>query len=325
MEKIKFRYLSEKDLLDLDIKWDEIFDCVKTALREHGQKTVENPPKPGVHSRNDSFIHAMPAYLSQMDAIGIKWVSGYPSNRAKNLPVINGLQIINSPETGLPLAVMNATWTTTVRTAAVSAVTAKYCAKKQSKVLAIIGAGVQGKINAISLKQIMPNLEICKVYDKFADASIAFKEEVSKKANYNTIEIVDNAKDAVKDADIVLTATQDLKEPIVKLEWLKDGVLGLPLESSKAWCDEALFGVDKFVCDDIKQAQYYKTQGDFSGGIPSLYAETGEIVGECKEGRINDMEKIIVVNMGMACEDVVFGTYIYNKAEKMKIGTILEL
>lgn len=324
MEKLEFLYLSEEEIIGLNISWEEIFQCIESALKEHGEKTVENPPKPGVHSLSNSFIHAMPAYLEQMNAIGIKWVSGYPTNREKNLPSIIGLKIINSPETGAPLAIMNATWTTNVRTAAVSAVTAKYCARKDSEVVGIIGAGVQGRINIVALKKTLPQLKKCKVYDIYPAASESFKEEISKQLDIE-IEIVNSAEDAARESDIVITATQKLPEPIVKFEWLKDGVLGLPLESSRAWTNEALFGVDKFINDDLGQAKLYESQGAFTGGIPKLHAETGEVIAGVKPGRENDTEKIIAMNIGLACEDISFGNYIYKIAKERGIGTTLQL
>lgn len=324
MEKVKFLYLSEENILSLNIEWSEIFVSIEKALIEHGNKTVENPPKPGVHRFNNSFIHAMPAYLKDMNSIGIKWVAGYPTNREKNIPVITGLQIINDADTGLPLCIMNATWSTMVRTAAVSAISALRCAKEDSKVIGIIGAGVQGKINAIALKEALPQIEKIKVYDIFSAASESFKNEISSKLDVE-IEITATPEDTVKDADIVITATQKLPEPIVKFEWLKDGVLGLPLESSRAWTNEALFGVDKFINDDLEQAKLYQSQGAFTGGIPKLHAETGEVIAGVKSGRENSSEKIIVMNIGMGCEDIALGQYIYEKAKDMGIGTTLEL
>lgn len=324
MNSLEVLYLSQKDVMDLNLEWQDVFKYVELALKEHGEKTVENPPKPGVHSLSNSFIHAMPAYLEQMQAIGMKWVSGYPTNREKNLPAIIGLQIINSAETGVPLAIMDATWSTNVRTAAVSAISARLCAKKDSDTVGIIGAGVQGRFNLEALCEAMPQLKKCKVYDLYPSASKGFKEELSKKVNVD-IEIVDSAELAARDSDIVITATQKLEKPIVEFEWLKEGVLGLPLESSRAWTNEALFGVDKFINDDLEQAKLYEAHGAFSGGIPKLYAETGEVVAGLKTGRENDQEKIIAMNIGLACEDISFGTFIYNKALEKGIGTKLPL
>ena len=130
MKRVDMLYLSQEDILDMNIPMREIIPLVEQGLKEHGFGQVENPPKPGIHARSDSFIHAMPAYFRKLGIGGIKWVSGYPSNRELGLPQILGVMITNDMETGLPTAIMDCRWITAVRTAAVSAVTAKFCAGK---------------------------------------------------------------------------------------------------------------------------------------------------------------------------------------------------
>ena len=102
MEKVEIIYLSQEDVLDLEIPMKEVIDLVELGLSEQGHGRVENPPKPGIHSKPDAFIHAMPAYYQKLGIGGLKWVSGYPSNRAINLPQIAGLMIVNDMETGMP-------------------------------------------------------------------------------------------------------------------------------------------------------------------------------------------------------------------------------
>ncbi|HOG45209.1 MAG TPA: hypothetical protein PLJ35_10440 [Anaerolineae bacterium] len=97
------------------------------------------PPKPGVHSQPDAFIHAMPAYIPALHAIGVKWVSGYPQNQARGLPYISGLLILNDEETGLPLAVMDCSWITALRTGAATALAATYLAQSESETVDVLG------------------------------------------------------------------------------------------------------------------------------------------------------------------------------------------
>ena len=99
----------------------DVIAALEAMFREKGAGRVEMPPKPGIHPRADAFIHAMPAYIPALGAAGIKWVSGYPDNQANGLPYIAGLLILNDPETGVPLAVMDAPWITAQRTGAATA------------------------------------------------------------------------------------------------------------------------------------------------------------------------------------------------------------
>jgi len=110
-----------------------IIDALDRMFREKGQGKVEMPPKPGIHTRPDAFIHAMPAYIPSVKAAGMKWVSGYPENPKKGLPYISGLLILNDPETGIPTSVMDCTWITAMRTGAATAISAKYLAGKRAR------------------------------------------------------------------------------------------------------------------------------------------------------------------------------------------------
>ncbi|HIH87845.1 TPA: ornithine cyclodeaminase family protein, partial [Candidatus Bathyarchaeota archaeon] len=159
MKRVEMLYLSQEDILDMEIPMREIIPLVEKGLREHGLGQVENPPKPGIHAKSDSFIHAMPAYYRKLGIGGLKWVSGYPTNRELGLPQILGVMITNDMETGLPTAIMVCRWITAVRTAAVSAVTAKFCAPKGADTLGVIGCGVQGRMTLGALREVTPSLK----------------------------------------------------------------------------------------------------------------------------------------------------------------------
>ena len=117
-------YLSREDVEATRLTMLEIIQALESMFLEKGHGRVEMPPKPGIHPRPDAFIHAMPAYIPSLAAAGLKWVSGYPGNQSKGLPYITGLLILNDPDTGVPLAVMDCTWITAQRTGAATAVAA---------------------------------------------------------------------------------------------------------------------------------------------------------------------------------------------------------
>src|SRR5580765_2142752 len=123
-------YLSRADVIDVGLSMQEIIRAVEEMFREKGEGRVEMPPKPGIHTQPDAFIHAMPAYIPALKSAGIKWASGYPGNQKRGIPYITGLLILNDPETGIPLAVMDCAWITAQRTGAATAVAAKYLARR---------------------------------------------------------------------------------------------------------------------------------------------------------------------------------------------------
>ena len=150
---------------------EEIIEALDEAFKEKGLGNVEMPPKPGIHTQPDAFIHAMPAYIPSLGSAGIKWVSGYPENYKRNLPYITGLLILNDPETGVPLSVMDCIWITAMRTGAATAIAAKYMANMESTTVGILGCGVQGRTNLRALHIMMPKLKEVKAYDILGDAA----------------------------------------------------------------------------------------------------------------------------------------------------------
>src|SRR5512140_1055963 len=113
-------YLSQADVAAVSLDMPTIIEKLELAFKEKGEGRVEMPPKPGIHTQPDAFIHAMPAYIPAFQSAGIKWVSGYPANFKRGLPYISGLLILNDAENGLPYAVMDCTWITAYRTGAAS-------------------------------------------------------------------------------------------------------------------------------------------------------------------------------------------------------------
>ena len=313
LEKVDLIYLSQEEILDLNIPMSKVIELVEKGLYEHGHKRVENPPKPGIHSKSDAFIHAMPAYYRELGIGGLKWVSGYPSNRNLGLPQIAGLMIINDMETGMPLAVMDCRWITAVRTAAVSAITAKYCAKKGTSSLGVVGCGVQGRMNLVALKEVITSLTHVDIFDINKNAMHRYKEDFESLGV--TITSKDSVKEAVNGKDMILTATQRLPEPLIKNEWFKPGCLGFGLEASRAWYGDAILTSDKFITDSWDQTVYFYEHGAFPDGLPTLYAELGEVVAGVKPGRETDSERILAINIGLALEDVIVADYIYKVAK----------
>ena len=309
MNRVEFIYLSQEDILELNMPMRKVIDLVELGLSEHGHGRVENPPKPGIHSKPDAFIHAMPAYYRRLGIGGLKWVSGYPSNRALGLPQIAGLMVVNSMETGVPLAVMDCRWITAVRTAAVSAITAKYCAKRGTESLGVVGCGVQGRMTLTAFKEVLPALKTVRVYDVSREAMDRYKADFERLGV--EITVCDSVRSAVDGMDMILTATQRLPEPLVKNEWFKPGCLGFGLEASRAWYGDTILGANKFITDSWDQTIHFHEQGAFPDGLPKLYAELGEIVAGKKRGRHSQEERILAINIGLALEDVIVANHVY--------------
>jgi ornithine cyclodeaminase/alanine dehydrogenase-like protein (mu-crystallin family) len=324
MTKNKVLYLSRADVENVDLSMTEIIAVIDDMFKEKGEGRIEMPPKPGIHTRENAFIHAMAAYVPGLEAAGIKWVSGYPENQKKNLPYISGLLILNDPDTGIPIAIMDATWITAKRTGAATAVAAKYLARRESTSVGILACGVQGRSNLEALA-CQFDLTRVKVFDINLAVANKYSTEMSQLVHAE-IEVVSNPKDAVADLDIVVTSGPILEhpKPIIDKDWLAEGAFASPVDFDSYWTGAAIEQADKLATDDIKQMNYYRGLGYFKS-TPQPYADLGEIAAGKMVGRESDSERTMSINLGIAPDDMVTAKLIYNKAVENGIGTELEL
>jgi ornithine cyclodeaminase/alanine dehydrogenase len=301
-----------------------IIHAVEAALREKGQGTAEMPPKPGVHPKPDAFIHAMPAFLKGMGAAGLKWVSGFPQNLERGLPYISGLFVLNDVETGFPLAVMDCTWITGVRTGAASAVAARYLARPESETIGIVACGLQGRTNLEAMANIF-SLKRAFVFDTNPRAAEVFSEEMAEKLGLE-VTPVDALRKAVEGLDLVVTSGPILKDPTPSIPpgWLAPGGFACSLDFDSYWTPEALREADKLATDDKDQLAYYRTIGYFRN-TPQPYADLGEIVTGARPGRESGVERIISLNLGLGIEDVASARIIYERALSEGVGIDLPL
>jgi ornithine cyclodeaminase/alanine dehydrogenase-like protein (mu-crystallin family) len=324
MKKAEFLYLSQRDVIEVGLTMGDAIAIVEEVLTEHGNRRVENPPKPGIHPLKDAFIHAMPGYLPNLKAAGMKWVSGFSSNARHDLPMIMGLIVLNDVQTGQPIAVMDSGYITALRTAAVSGVATKFLANKDSKVLGIIGAGIQGRCNLLSLQEVLPGLETVNVFDINAAAVQRFISVMSTRVPFS-IRAAASMQEVIESADIAITATGQLDEPIFKEKWIQPGTLVLPVHT-RGWEKSTLSKVDKFIVDDWQQFSHVMGGTDgYYAPLPELHAELGEVVVGKKPGRQNPDERIIDFNFGMGIHDILMASRVLARAREQGLGTMLPL
>lgn len=318
-------YLSRADVEAVGLAMAEIIDLLEFAFREKGEGRVEMPPKPGIHpGGGDNFIHAMPAYIPALNAAGVKWVSGFPQNYQRGLPYISGLLILNDPETGLPLSVMDCTWITAKRTAAASAVAARRLARSESAVLGILGCGVQGRTHVEALS-VLFSLEKVRAYDVRPEAAESFARFVAAEFGLE-VTPVDHPRQAVTGCDLVVTAGPILKIPHATIQagWLDEGAFASLVDFDSYWHPAALHEADKFCTDDVPQLEHYRRLGYFQD-IPPIYADLGELVAGKKPGRQTAEERTLACNLGLALDDMAVAPTLYRRAVERGLGTWLPL
>jgi ornithine cyclodeaminase/alanine dehydrogenase-like protein (mu-crystallin family) len=325
---VELLYLSRADVEGLGLSMREVLRAVDDGFAAKGRGLTEMPPKPGIHARPDCFIHAMPAYVREPEVAGLKWVGGYPPNPAKGLPYITGLLVLNDPETGVPLAVMDCAWITAMRTGASAGISAKYLARPDGKVAAIVGCGVQARPSLAALVETLPALADVRCYDLLPEAVASFIAEMGAAFPALRFTACLGAAEAVQEADVAVTAIPIVTEPAPELDAgdLREGALAVSLDYDSAWTSAAMRGCDKFCADDVPQLLATRDHGVYFGGIPEeIHADLGELAAGLKPGRENAGERIFSMNMGIAVDDMVTAKALYELAKERGAGTRLPL
>ncbi|MGQ9788829.1 MAG: ornithine cyclodeaminase [Candidatus Hadarchaeaceae archaeon] len=336
MTKVEFLYLCQEDVRaagGLDMRM--VMEAIERAFKLLNAGQVVIPDKivmelpPGEQERGR--MNGLAAYIGgDWEVAGIKWIPSFPKNPfQRGLPRASALIILNDTQTGLPLAVMDGTIPSAMRTGAVGGVGAKYLARKNSEVLCLIGLGVQAKTQAMAIKEALPSLKEIRGYDKAKERGI-HSAKVIEKLTGTTTEFVASPEQAVKGADVIVTATV-ADEPIVKEKWVKDGSLFIHVGSYVEEEYEVVLNSDKIVVDDWHVVKHRKTPvlarmyDEKLISDSDIYANLDEIVAGKKPGRENDGERIFFAPIGMAHEDVAVASMIYERAKKEGMGKTLTL
>jgi alanine dehydrogenase len=311
--------LSASDVADC-IGISDVIPIVEEVFRADGEGRVSMPPKLAVDMRrldNPNWFHAMPAYVPGSGAAGIKWAGGADGNRKHGLPYIVSTLTINDPQTALPLAVMDATVITALRTGAAAAVAAKYLARRdRPNRIAIIGAGMQGRACATALTTMLDIAEM-----RVADMDVEAARELAARV---TGTAWDSPEDAVRGSDLVVTATT-AGSPLFSALTGGDAALVIAIGSNPELDPQLIVNADKVLVDNREQN---RTRGQLSDVLKagllrfeSIYAELGEVIAGRLPGRESPTERIVVCMLGMASEDIALGAAVYDIALRRGIGS----
>jgi len=305
----------------------QIIDALDEGFRLRGQGQTEMPAKIGIHPGPDAFIHAMPAYVKGLEAAGMKWVSGYPSNLGKGLPYITGLLILNDAQTGIPIAVMDCAWITAMRTGASVGISAKYLARPDTQTAGMLGCGVQARTSLMAMVETLPQLRMIRCYDLYPQAVTRFIDDMGKLFPRLKFQTAGSSKEMIEGADIVVSAIPIVTKPNPPLDagMLKEGGLAVSLDYDSAWSSAAM-NECRFFCDDRLQLLETKAHGVYFAGIPGrIAADLGELAAGANPGRQNPSERLFCLNMGIAIDDMVTARLLYQRAQERRVGTRLEL
>ena len=331
MQEIYLTYLNGQDVKQLGLTNDEILNAVEAGLKAQGlgQTVIE----PRVHlvpeTSEKGHFNVLRGYVKPLDVAGVKVVGDFVDNYKKGLPSEMAILNLFDPETGMPKAIVDATAITDMRTGAITALGAKYLARKNSKVLGHIGARGTAYWNVRLLDHLFDFDEI-RVHSRRPESRDAFGERLSQDLGKKVI-VTDNWKDCLEGADILVEASRLPKpQPLFLTEWIKPGAFVVPYGTMSAVEFSLTDIMSKVVVDDWEQCKPGRPYGALRRHVDegkvtaeNLHAELGQIVAGLKPGRQSDEETNLFWHRGLSLSDIALGAAMLEKARTMGLGQTL--
>jgi alanine dehydrogenase len=328
MPEIHITYLNGPDIAQLAITDQEILEAIESSLGAQGRGScVIEPrmhlaPKAGVDGHFNVLRGAIGAPI---DLAGVKVVGDFVDNYKQDLPSEVGVLTLFDPRTGVPVAILDATAITDMRTGAVTAIGAKYLARKGSKVLGHVGARGTAYWNVRLLDRLFDFDEI-RVHSARPESRTAFGERLSQDLG-KPVRVCDNWRDTVAGADIVVEASRlRAPEPLLQTAWIKPGAFIVPYGTMSAVELSLTDIMSKLVVDDwgqCKGGQFGSLRAHVEAGklsAQTLHAEMGQIVAGLKAGREREDETILFWHRGLSLSDIALGFAMLRKAQRLGIG-----
>jgi len=269
----------------------------------------------------------MPAYSSgARAAFGLKAICVFPGNPARGMDSHQGVVLLFSAETGEPLAVVNASAVTAVRTAAVSGVATRALAREDAGDLAVVGAGVQARAHVEAISHVRP-LRRCRVASRRAESARELADELSGKYAF-AVEAVETVEEALRGADLVVTATS-AAEPVVRREWVAPGAhinaVGACTPNARE-LDAATVAASSLFVDSVESTvneagDYLRALQEGAVARGHIRAELGEVLTGTKPGRTSADEITLFESLGLAVEDLAAAEYLYSRCKETGAGT----
>ncbi|MBO3800509.1 MAG: alanine dehydrogenase [Candidatus Brockarchaeota archaeon] len=320
--------LISRTCVEKSISMKEVMDAVEDAFRAKGLGRVQIPTKTYIVFPNGDF-RTMSSYMPDLEMSCVKIVNVHPNNPNKyGLPTVMATIILIEPETGRPLAIMDGTHITNMRTGAAGGIAAKYLARRDSKVIGMVGAGAQARTQLLALNEVFKIEEV-----RVCAKTVGECEKFTRDMEYLGLNILikDSVKEAVQGCDILVTTTP-VTQPIVRSEWVSEGMhinaIGADAPG-KEELDPEILRRAKVVVDDYEQACHYgELNVPFSKGIfrrEQIHAELGEIIIGKKAGRTSDEEITVFDSTGLAIQDLAVAVLVYEKSKKLGLINEVEL
>jgi len=328
MQQIHLTYLNGPDVAALALTNDEILAAVESGLKAQGLgQTVIEPRMHLVPESSDKgHFNVLRGVVKPLGLAGVKVVGDFVDNYQRGLPSEMALLNLFDPETGMPKAILDATGITDMRTGAITAIGARYLARKNSKVLGHVGARGTSYWNVKLLDHLFDFDEI-RVHSRRPESRNGFAARLTRDLGKKVV-ATDDWESCVRDADIIVEASRlPAPTPMLKTAWIKKGAFVVPYGTMSAVELSLTDIMDKMVVDDWGQCRKGLPFGALRAHVDSdrlneqnLHAELGQIVAGLKPGRESDAETNLLWHRGLSLSDIALGAAMLEKAKRMGLG-----
>ena len=329
MSDIDLLFLSKNDMDSLNLSLAEVIRTIDQGLIAHGQKKVIMPSKSHlVLDFPNKLFNILKGYVEPVNAAGVKIIGDFHDNYQYGFPSEFAMLNLYDPKTGRPIAIVDATLITWMRTGAVTALGAKHLACEKPRVLGHIGARGTSWYN-VRMLDLLFDLEEIRVTSRRPESRERFAAALSAELG-REIRVMETTKDTVRDADIIIDASRLLDHQILVAD--SDVKPGAHLQAYGAVLSvepSLPFSVDKFVVDDWNQCKI-SPYGQFADLVQKgklrdehVYGEIGEIAAGLKPGRESSTERNLFWHKGFAVSDIMLGMLAVKKASELGVGTTL--
>jgi alanine dehydrogenase len=325
--KIRLISLAE---VEQTLSMTEVLKLVEQAFMERGKGRAQMPPKSYIFfSSHNGDLRVMPAYLEGLNEPGVKLVNVHPDNPAKHgIPTVMATILLFDPDSGTPVCIMDGTLVTAMRTAAASGVAVKHLARKNSRVLGVVGAGGQSLRQVEAISEVL-KLEEVKVFDLAQSRANDLARTIEERFGLSA-KGVSSSQELAKGSDVIVTVTPSTT-PVIQDDWVGEGthISAIGADApGKEELDPALLKRAKVVIDDWEQASHSgEINVPIAKGLLSrsdIHADIGEVVAGLKAGRTTDSEITVFDSTGLAIQDVITAWHAYRVAVEKGLGTEID-
>ncbi|MEM7465587.1 MAG: ornithine cyclodeaminase family protein [Pseudomonadota bacterium] len=303
-------YLTEDTLLGLGISTAEVIKSIEQVIFRQAQQNAWTAPKAVMLPDDGRYLMATLSAADDPNILAVKSLVVNPENLSQGLPQINGLVTLLNSQTGLPIAILDANWITAVRTAGLSATAASYLARRESRIAAFVGCGVQAKSHLQAFADLFPVTEV-RLFGRGKN-NIDIMREQSERRSLKVIEC-DSADEAIMSADLIVSSVSyehDMK-PFLDAQKLKPGAFAAIVDLAVPWIKESFAGLNQLIIDDLEQEAVLPNKlavpKDITGDLSGLVLE------ECR-GRDLEEDRNAFVFRGHALGDLALSILVYEKA-----------